>query len=71
MNTLDEVPEENVFQPEDIDRKVYDILDSMLFNVPYDEAKVHNLQNAICERIMKTLIEGNLNYKYVSSIYIT
>jgi hypothetical protein len=33
----------------------------------WDEAKIQHLQNALCEKIMKQLVEYNINYKYIGS----
>jgi hypothetical protein len=69
MNNVEEAQEEAVFQPEDVERRVLDMLEGMLLNVPYDETKIESLQNVICEKVMKMLIvDNNLNYKYIGGL---
>lgn len=44
---------------------VYQILDGLLLNTAYEENTVRNVENVICEKVMKMLIDYNLNYKYI------
>ena len=70
---MDENQDENLFQPEEVDRRVYEvpppdqILDELLLKTPYEESKIEELQNKACEKIMKMLVDYNLNFKYISS----
>lgn len=74
---MDENQEENLFQPEEVDRRVYEvasvpqILDELLLKTPYEENKIEELQNKACEKIMKMLVDYNLNFKYISSLALT
>lgn len=54
------------FNQEEFEKKVLEVIEPILIKQPYDESKVQHLQNLICERVMKMLIDLNLNCKFLS-----
>lgn len=56
------------FNPEEFEKKVLEVIDPILLKQQYDETKIHHLQNLICEKVMKMLIDLNLNCKFLSNL---
>ena len=65
QNDDDESVEEIIFNNEEIERMVIEILETTLVGKKYNQKKIPELQNLICEKIMRILCENERNLKYI------
>ena len=62
----DEVIDDFVLNPNEVERQIIEVIEATLSNQQYQEEEVKVIQNTICEKIMEFLLSSERNYKYMS-----
>ena len=62
---MDDVDEDQGFPSEDVQRCIQEAAESILETVNWDESKVPQWINEICEKSMKSLIDLKTQYKFI------